>query len=315
MPFLDRTIEFLGHVDLGRTRLRKPRSSVFVCGGKIDHDPAQRLSVRDLILKGLPDRNVLEGARIVLAEEAKDALAQSNFDNLLDMEECIAAVVDAVLLVVESPGSVCEFGAFTKTDEIRKKLVAIISNEYANVPSFITLGPVEFINGKNDGGVVEPVHWDHDAGGVTIDNIARAAIIEECRTQAAGNFAKREAIDPDSLGHTIFIVLAICHVLRGAKLGEIKRCMEVLGFTLLEGTIRKYLDTLEVCGLIKTIRYTKKRIHYVPRTERVVLEFGYKVGTPDGDRNTLRWLDRIKDDIVSEESDRMVIFQEHNDAA
>ena len=315
MPFVDRTIEFLGHVDLERTRLRRPRSTVFVCGGKTDSDPTQAHSVRDLILKGLPDRTKIDATSIILAEVAKDALADSHFDNLLDMEECIAAVVDAVLLVVESPGSVCELGAFTKTAEIRRKLVAIVPNKYANAPSFITLGPVKFIEVIADGGVVEPVPWDPDVIPITIDLLARNAIIDECKTQVARNFSKREFVDQTSLGHTIFIVLAICHILRGPKLGEIKSCLNTLGFDIPDGTIRKYIDTLEVCGLLNTVRYTKKRIHYVPRTDRVVLEFGYKAGTPDADRNTLRWLDHIKDEIEAEEAERLTIFQEHNDAA
>lgn len=315
MPFLDLAIEFLGHVDLEKTRLRKPRSSVFFCGGKIDEDPTKKHSVRDIILKNLPHRDKIEDISIVLAETAKEALAESNFDNLLDMEECIASVVDGVLLIVESPGSVCELGTFTKTDEIRRKLVAILPNAHANFPSFITLGPVKFIEHKNDGGIVEPVHWDAAGGVISIDDIARASIIDECKTQVASNFAKREQISLQSVGHQIFIVLAICHLLRGPKLGEIKKCLDSVGLELTEDMIRKYLDTLEVCSLLKTVRYTKKRIHYVPRTDRVVLDFGFKVGTPDADRNALRWIDRIKDEIATEEPERLDIFQEHNDAA
>jgi len=315
LSFIERTEEFLKLVDLEKSKLRKPRSSVFVCGGKLDRDPAARSSVRDVLLKSLPDRQEINGAAIILAEEAKDALAESNFQNLLDMEECIAAIVDAVLLIVESPGSVCEFGAFTKTGEIRRKLVAIISNEYANVPSFITLGPVKFVEGANDGGVVEPVPWDQLDGGVAIDGIALKAIVDECDVMVRSNFSKRESVSMETLGHRIYLVLAICHLLRGAKLGEVKGCLLILGVDLPEKDIRKYLDTLEVCGLLKTVRYTKKRIHYVPRTDRVVLEFAFKAGTPDADRNSLRWIDRIRDEIREDEPERLDIFQEHNDAA
>lgn len=314
MPFVDRAEEFLAKVDLAKSKLRRSRSNMFLCGGRLDGDPNKFGSVRDALLKTLPIKERLDDTWIILAEKARDALVESNFENLLDMEECVSAIVDAVVLIVESPGSICELGSFTKTDEIRKKLVAILSNEHYNTPSFITLGPKRYIEGRADGGVVEGVTWDLEDDHVILSQIAQDAILAECRQQVGANFAKQEAFDSGSLGHRIYIVLAIVFVFRSAKFGEIRRCIDVLGLDIPDGDIRKFIDTLEVCGLLKTVRYTSKKIYYVPRINRIPFDFAFKAGTADADRNQLRWLNRIRAEMETEENERLDIFDEHNDA-
>lgn len=138
MNYLDLVGELLKRIDFEQSEIVHLQKLVFVCGGKASKIPSSPASLRELLLHeassaGTPDK--LGGAAVLLAEEAEKALAKSNFGNLLDLEEYIAAIVHAVVLIVESPGSFCELGAFVKTREICEKLIAIIPSRYKNEPS------------------------------------------------------------------------------------------------------------------------------------------------------------------------------------
>jgi len=62
--------------------------------------------------------------------------------DLLELEAFIAEVSDAVLLYDESPGTVCELGAFAMSDPIWKIMTAAIPEKHKNDDSFIINGPV-----------------------------------------------------------------------------------------------------------------------------------------------------------------------------
>ena len=123
--FLDRAIDLLMLIHFDKSVLRRDSRFVFLCGGMLDAAASKPSSVREALLRHLPLRSEINGTQIILAERATEALPGSNFTNLLDLEEYIAAVVDGVILIVESAGSVCELGAFVKTPEISAKLGSV----------------------------------------------------------------------------------------------------------------------------------------------------------------------------------------------
>ena len=116
-------------------------------------------SAREAVLRALPDIEHIGEARILLAEDANRMLADSSFDNLLDLEEYIAAIVDAVILFVESAGSICELGAFTKTPEIINKMHDFLMNDHGINPSFIVNGPPRYLENINGEKRFSTYHW------------------------------------------------------------------------------------------------------------------------------------------------------------
>src|SRR5690606_21262580 len=68
-------------------------------------------------------------------------------DNALEMENQLADLADAVIIIVESPGTFAELGAFSSNPSLRKKMLPILSHEYKNIKdSFIATGPVQWID-------------------------------------------------------------------------------------------------------------------------------------------------------------------------
>jgi len=79
-----------------------------------------------------------------LAEEAATWYRSTeHFANLVDFEEQIAALSTLILLIVESPGSMTELGAFSFVEVLRNKLYVVLEESYQDDHSFIVLGPIE----------------------------------------------------------------------------------------------------------------------------------------------------------------------------
>lgn len=65
--------------------------------------------------------------------------------NLLELETVIAELSDAILLFDESPGSVCELGAFTMSQPIREIMTACVPLRHKDNSSFIVQGPIRHL--------------------------------------------------------------------------------------------------------------------------------------------------------------------------
>jgi len=257
-----------------------------------------------------------QGSRILLAEEAVNALADSHFENLLDLEEYIAAVVSNVLLIVESAGSICELGSFVKIKEISEKLVIIMLSDHSYPASFITSGALGYYKQYHANPQVLGFSWKTDKDGVVS---AAGYVLEKMLSDipsamdAVASSGKEEYFKEKSIGHRIYLVLAICHVLRAAKLTEIKLALKasvVTGDNFSEKDIRRCLDILIICKLLKPIKHGKLD-YYVSQVDDLPLKISWKSGTANKDRDTLRWIGKISEAGKIDDKDRIEIFWEH----
>jgi hypothetical protein len=68
------------------------------------------------------------------------------------MESDLALLADLVIVIVESPGTFAELGAFSLADPLRKKLLPIVDVKYRDQPSFISTGPLRWVDRESDFG-------------------------------------------------------------------------------------------------------------------------------------------------------------------
>jgi hypothetical protein len=304
-------------VDFRRSEVIHPKKLVFVCGGKSNGGGLLPTSLREALLGHVTEngrQNQLGDSEVILAETAMNALDQSAFTNLLALEEFIAAVVDAILLIVESPGSMCELGAFVKTSEIREKLIVVMPSDYINDASFIKSGAIRYLKENHSNPQVYGYDWGHDENGkltVPLYTLKKMAVEIPAAMLSVYRAHEKEAFDEHARGHIIYLTLSFCHLLRGAKLLDLKHCFASAGIQVTETVIRQCLDTLIICKLLKPVTHGKL-IYFVAQVARVPLELAWKPGTPNADRDTLRWIGRIKTAIAREDSDRLEIFRRHN---
>lgn len=65
--------------------------------------------------------------------------------DLLTLENVLANSVHCVVILLQSPGTFAELGAFSNHAGLCNKLVVVIDNEYKGRRSFISLGPIRYL--------------------------------------------------------------------------------------------------------------------------------------------------------------------------
>lgn len=313
MAFVDLTGELLSKVDFERSKIIQPQKLVFVCGGMKSGNPAAPTSMREILLAradaaGNPGE--LGGAKVILAEAAVNFLAQSSFSNLLSFERFIAAAVHAVVLIVESPGSMCELGAFVMAPEISKKLIVVMQSEHIPRSSFITSGALKFFEEEHADAQVHGYQWEihPETRVITIPDFAIQGMLAElpAAMDAVHTMHAKEAFKPDLDGHLIYLALSFCLLLRAAKLIDLKKCFELAGVEISETKLKQCLDILQICELVKSVRHVKLD-HYVALVETMPLEIAFREGTAPADRSTSRWTTRIVEAIAGDKDEKFRI--------
>jgi hypothetical protein len=122
------------------------RPVIFLCGGALSR---RRDYVAKYIRKHHPDKLVFY-ADDVWAQIAKiqssGSKKRKHTANALEMERQLAGFADMVAIIVESAGTFTELGAFSLSDELRRKVLPIIDVSYKNDESFINTGPVRWVD-------------------------------------------------------------------------------------------------------------------------------------------------------------------------
>jgi len=116
---------------------KRLRPLVFLCGKA---NSPNRNTLRTYLNKQHPDLFVF------YAEQIWEHISVRQELNALQMEDQLARLADLVIILVESPGTYTELGAFSLNPELRRKLLAVLDLEFKNSRSFINSGPVAWIN-------------------------------------------------------------------------------------------------------------------------------------------------------------------------
>jgi hypothetical protein len=114
---------------------------VFLCGAAGSHS---RDTVRDYLRKHSPELGVF------YAERVWEHIARHIDRGALKMEEDLALLADLVVIIVESPGTFAELGAFSLSDPLRKKLLPIVDERWRDQQSFISTGPLRWIDRESE---------------------------------------------------------------------------------------------------------------------------------------------------------------------
>jgi hypothetical protein len=137
---------------------RKLKPVIFLCGGA---KSVPRDQIAEYLKKCHP------GKLVFYADDVWSLISKSSDQNALEMETELAHLADMVLILVESPGTFAELGAFSLNDELRKKLLPILDLRHKGSESFINTGPVRWINQDS---VFTPALWVDPANILTVVN-------------------------------------------------------------------------------------------------------------------------------------------------
>ena len=129
--------ELIDYLRADSYRFRSLGPVLFLCGAAGSHS-------RDTLSDHLRKHNL--SLKLFYAEAVWQQIASRADRSALQMESDLAVLADLVIIIVESPGTFAELGAFSLNDQLRKKVLPIVDNEYRDQASFIATGPLRWID-------------------------------------------------------------------------------------------------------------------------------------------------------------------------
>lgn len=192
------------HLRPPKYRFRRLNPVVFLCG-------ADRSKGRDFLRDYL--QKYTPAVSLFYAERVWASIAGLGERDALQMEDELARLADLVILVVESAGTLTELGAFSLSAPLRKKMLPIVDEAHRHDSSFITNGPLRWIDNESD---FKPTIY------TDLNNILLAAdeVQERIRRIPKGHSTKLEDL-ATSPKHLLFFICDLVSVIYPATLSMI----------------------------------------------------------------------------------------------
>lgn len=128
--------------ELENPEIWKSNVSFFLCGGASKDKANFRSEIRKTIL----EKKYKYDYSVHFPEDMFfDLILGHQQHDLLSLENMLADNVHCVIILLDSPGTIAELGAFSNHDILKTKLVLVVDEKYRKSKSFINLGPVRFI--------------------------------------------------------------------------------------------------------------------------------------------------------------------------
>jgi len=124
---------------------------ILVFGGIVDVKLAIDCSCRNLFLTEALRLKFPYGKELKIPESYPEWNTFEGYQNLIDFETDAGCLSRAIVLFLESPGSLAELGAFCMDDDLRRLLFIVVEEEHYTSDSFIKLGPIKKIENDDSG--------------------------------------------------------------------------------------------------------------------------------------------------------------------
>jgi hypothetical protein len=275
--------ELYDDVDQERLRVQRPTKLVFLCGGRIQEgDPTTATSLRDYLfrLRKIPDRL---RAEVVLAERATKLYRDTQYHDLISFEEDIARIAAVVLVIVESPGSLAELGAFASNDVIRDALRIMMQKKYSTEESFIRFGPVERIK-KVSMEYVGFYPWRLRKSGTLIIRSVKPHFSEMLKFVRHHISSAPASMNFSSLGEAkiIYIIYWIVYLAMAISITSLQQIVDYIypGIGLVD--IKNKLFCLRFAGWIDSEDYSGKE-YFFACYDKDPFRYGFKTGVQETD--------------------------------
>lgn len=205
-------------------------------------------SLRDAISRQLP-----EHFEIFRPEEIQDWHSDAVFSDLISFERALASICSLLVIILESPGSLVELGAFSQLPELSEKSVVILSSEYSDDKSFINFGIIRFLAKKNASRVKtypwivkSPTSIDAE---IVSDAIADIQLeLDKCPASSQFN-VERDA-------HCMVMISELLRLFIALKEQEIAKYLEYCGFSTTPEQLRGNLFLLKSLKFVRTLKYS-----------------------------------------------------------
>lgn len=138
---------FIATIDPPRSTVVSSPDFIAIFGGAISKKkpPKRSKSKRDVFYWWLVENHPDLKDILLLPENFDDWSDFDTYSDLLLFEKDLGFLTSAVLIFLESPGSIAELGAFSQIDSLSERLIVVVYSNKHPKKSFISLGPIRSI--------------------------------------------------------------------------------------------------------------------------------------------------------------------------
>lgn len=245
--------------------------SLFICGGEINVSASIPPSFRDRLYAYTSSQNQELHDYFILAETFKDYFKENAYPDLLVFEDDIASISSLIIIFLESPGSLVEFGIFCNKPEFYKKLLIIVPEaEVNNEDSFIYLGPLEYIKRKGQS-LILTYPWPSPSDR-NYDTNTLADLCGHIKSKL-DTIPKTEQFDSKISGHLALLISEIITLCYPIQLGEILVALDCLDLNIVPKDVTRYLYLLQKIEIVGLCTYSSNRYFYPIKNKKWV-KFG-----------------------------------------
>lgn len=245
----DKRKAHLSRISLENSRVDLSSPIVFLCGGLVNIKSVDACSVRDVLVRYVKSKGCNLTDQFTLAEDFKDWIHDSVYNDLLVFENDIAQISSLIVIILESPGALAELGLFVRNDLLNKKLVVFVNEKHYEKNSFISLGPIRYLK-KVKSKPVYAYPWNFSKlEDSLVDSLPE---MHEDLLSAMEGLDKSEEFDSNNDGHISFVLYEFIRIYEALKFKELESFANSVGLIINRTKLKRLLFLLTKFELIST---------------------------------------------------------------
>lgn len=191
------------------------------------------------------------------------------YDDLLTFEEDVCALVDSVIVFLESAGSIAELGCFIKHHDIAPKLIVIVSNQFYEEPSFIKYGLLKHLE-KNEEKIQVVT-----SGGSSLTK-EESDFISDLVLDRFDTLPKTETFRFENIRHILYLIVDFVDLLQVARISDIQSFLKHAQISIEKKRLEQMLLTLKSVELIHEKRVLSERCFFISELNQPSMEYAFK---------------------------------------
>jgi hypothetical protein len=223
---------------------------------------------------------------MLLPEKYNDWSDFSTYSDLLLFEKDLGYLTSAVIIFLESYGSIAELGAFSQINSLSEKLLVVVADNHHPKKSFISLGPIrniEFTKKYQNSVCVIPSGKPNELEphiSIIVDTLTKKRI----RTNKHVSFKNTEPL------HEILLVLDLINLFLVSLKTELIQLSTIFNVNLIFSRIYQLLFLLEKVELITCQHYGDTQ-YYIPKNfKKIYLDYTSKTSEKSFKRDRFKTL-------------------------
>jgi hypothetical protein len=257
---------FAAAIDQQKTKVKHGPQRITLLGGEKVNAQGQATSQRGIFL--LTPGDLADS--LVVPEDFKNWNHFGVYDNLLAFEEDVCALVDTIVVFLESAGAIAEFGAFIKNKDIAPKLFIVVNGTY-DEDSFIQLGLIRYLT-KNF-----PETKVITSQNEKLEKQEIAFLVEHMHERYAKQ-SKTSALARGKARHQMFLIVDFIDLMQVARISDIHLFLTEMKVLINKPRLEQLILALKSVRLIEESRILSERCFSLTNPTPLI-EYAFISGT------------------------------------